>query len=215
MLGRSITINSLILVAFAIVTAGALATTFVFTADRIADQQRLAAEKALLEIIPRERHTNSMLDTFWQIPETLLVSLGLNEPAIAYVALNEDQPVAIILPSTAPDGYSGDIHTLIGINFDGTVAGVRVINHKETPGLGDKVDLNKSDWVLEFNSLSLSNPSLDDWKVKKDGGDFDQFTGATITPRAVVNRVKNTLLIFQDHKQQILSDLSLKQASKL
>ena len=93
---------------------------------------------------------------------------------------------ATILPATAPDGYSGSIDLVVGINVDGSIAGVRALSHRETPGLGDKVDIKKSDWILGFNTRSLADPLPAQWKVKKDKGVFDQFTGATITPRAVV-----------------------------
>jgi electron transport complex protein RnfG len=94
--------------------------------------------------------------------------------------------VAAIIPVTAPDGYTGAIDLIVGVNADGSIAGVRTLSHKETPGLGDKVDLKKSDWILGFNGRSLDNPKPRGWAVKKDKGVFDQFTGATITPRAVI-----------------------------
>lgn len=206
MLGRSISKNSLILAIFALVTAGLLALIFGLTEGKIKVQQQKAAEKALLEIIPRERHDNAMLETAWAIPTPLLEELGLKESASIHVALKENSAVAVIIPATAPDGYSGDIHMLVGIDINGIVAGVRILSHKETPGLGDKVDLNKSDWVLSFNERSLRNPIKARWKVKKDGGDFDQFTGATITPRAVVKQVKHVLEFFQAHQDAIFSE---------
>jgi electron transport complex protein RnfG len=103
-----------------------------------------------------------------------------------YIARQQGVAVAVIIPVTAPDGYSGEIDLIVGVNADGSIAGVRALRHKETPGLGDKVDLNKSDWILGFNGRSLGNPELSGWAVKKDKGIYDQFTGATITPRAVV-----------------------------
>ncbi len=94
---------------------------------------------------------------------------------------------------------------LVGIYNDGTLAGVRVINHKETPGLGDKIDASRSDWIKQFEGLSLENPSSAKWKVKKDGGAFDQFTGATITPRAVVRAVKGSLEYFKNHREALFA----------
>jgi Na+-translocating ferredoxin:NAD+ oxidoreductase subunit G len=96
-----------------------------------------------------------------------------------------------------PDGYAGPIQLLVSVLRDGTVGGVRVLFHHETPGLGDKIEERKSDWVLSFDGKSLSNPTLEGWAVKRDGGEFDQFTGATITPRAIVQAVKNTLIYVQ------------------
>ena len=101
--------------------------------------------------------------------------------------------IGVILPATARDGYSGDIRALIGVRLDGSVAGVRVVAHRETPGLGDKVDLRKSDWILDFNERSLTNPVLSGWNVEKEGGVFDQFTGATVTPRAVILATRRAL----------------------
>jgi electron transport complex protein RnfG len=196
MLGRSISRNSLLLALFAVVTTLLIAGTYLQTRDRIALSQRQAEERALLEIIPASRHDNSMLD------DTLPISagtLGLRTDKKIYLAIRDGKTVAVIIPATAADGYSGDIDLIIGVNRDGTVAGVRVLSHKETPGLGDKVDLKKSDWVLGFNGRSLSNPDLPDWAVKKDKGAFDQFTGATITPRAVVG---TTLAVLQYAKAQ-------------
>ena len=106
------------------------------------------------------------------------------------------------MSSIAPNGYNGPIHLLVGIKADGTLAGVRVVKHRETPGLGDVVEISRSDWILGFNDRSLSKPDEKGWKVKRDGGIFDQFTGATITPRAVVKAVHNALLYFE--KNQVI-----------
>ncbi len=204
MLGKSISKNSFILGLFAIITAGILAATFLSTKDKIAQAEKRAAQKALLEIVPRNAHDNDMLATTWEIPENDLATLGLSEASVAHIATLNNAPVAVILPSTAPDGYSGAIKLIIGINMDGSIAGVRTLAHKETPGLGDKVDINKNDWILSFNGTSLQKPTLENWAVKKDGGEFDQFTGATITPRAVVQRVKRTLQYFEENKHKIV-----------
>lgn len=206
MLTKSIIRNSTILGAFALVTAATLAFTYSSTEERIAEQELKAAREALNEIIDESRHDNDLLNTLWPIPSDLLAELGLKESGSANIATKDGKPVAIILPSTAPDGYSGDIKLLVGINLDGTIAGVRALSHKETPGLGDKVDENKSDWIYGFEGRSLFQPEISRWKVKKDGGDFDQFTGATITPRAVVKRVKNTLEFYQSKQHLIFAN---------
>lgn len=206
MLGKSISRNSITLSIFALVTAGILAVIFTATNERIALQEKIAAEKALLEIIPRVRHDNDMLASTWDIPIALAHALSLAERASIHIATSNNRPIAAIIPSVAPDGYSGAIKMLVGINIDGTIAGVRVVHHKETPGLGDKVDLAKSSWILGFNDRSLTAPEKAGWKVKKDGGEFDQFTGATITPRAVVQQVQKTLLFFEQHKQEIFNE---------
>ena len=185
MLGQSISRNSLLLALFAVATTLLIAATYLGTRDLIADQIRKAEERALLEIVSRERHDNAMLDDTVPVgPDA--EGLGLEQDRQIYIARMGDEPVAAIIPVVAPDGYTGTIEMIVGVNRDGTVAGVRVLVHRETPGLGDKVDIKKSDWILDFNGRSLDNPTLEGWAVKKDGGVFDQFTGATITPRAVV-----------------------------
>lgn len=196
-LGTSIGKNSLILGAFALITAAVLATTQAVTAPRIAEAERKAAAQALLEIVPADRHNNDMLLDTLSIPEPYWEALGLKAGGEINLARLDSAPVAAIIPAIAPDGYSGDIKLIIGINQDGSIAGVRVLSHNETPGLGDKVDLKKSDWVLSFNDRSLENPKPEEWAVSKDGGVFDQFTGATITPRAVVNAVKRALETYE------------------
>ncbi len=202
MLGQSMTRNSVLLALFALGTTALIASTYLLTKDDIALQMRQAEEKALLEIIPRSRHDNEMLD------DTVLVGpqskgLGLREEKRIYVARQKGSVVAVIIPVVAPDGYSGDIDMIVGINSDETIAGVRVLGHKETPGLGDNAELKKSDWVLGFDGRSLSNPTLDGWAVKKDKGIFDQFTGATITPRAVVAATLRALQFAQANRNSL------------
>lgn len=204
MLGKSIANNSVLLGIFALVTAGVLATTKFATNDRIAASERAAAQKALLQIVPLERHNNDMLLDTYPIDPQYWAELGLKKGGEINIARDKNDIVAAIVPAVAPDGYSGNISMMVGINIDGTLAGVRIISHKETPGLGDKVDLKKSDWVLDFNGKSLRYPQPDQWAVKKDGGDFDAFTGATITPRAVVGAVKRCLEFFEKIKPSLL-----------
>ena len=203
MLGQSIRFNSWVLGLFALITAALLAFTHLSTKDRIAEAKREVEKRALLEIVPLERHNNDLLVDTLEIPAAYWPTLGIDGGNIN-IARDGNKLVAIIVPAVAPDGYSGDIQMIIGINVDGTVAGVRVISHSETPGLGDKVDLNKDDWILSFNGKSLTNPKPDGWKVKKDKGDFDQFTGATITPRAVVQQVFKSLQYYKEDKARLL-----------
>ena len=202
MLRKSIGFNSFVLAAFALITATLLAGTYLGTRDKIAESERHAAEKALLEIIPKDRHSNDMLLDTIAIPRKFWGALGLKQGGELNIARQAGKIEALIIPAIAPDGYSGDIRLITGVNMDGTVAGVRVLTHSETTGLGDKIDIKKSDWILNFNHKSLSQPVISRWRVKKDGGDFDQFTGATITPRAVVAQVKRILEYFvQDQKR--------------
>ncbi|MFK8047871.1 MAG: electron transport complex subunit RsxG [Halioglobus sp.] len=207
MLSQSISRNSILLAVFAVCTTLLISGTYLLTKDRIALAQREAEEKALLQIVPVSRHNNSMLDDIIAVgPAT--DGLGLKTSKQIYLARQDDKVIAAIIPVTAADGYSGDIDLIVGINADRTIAGIRALAHKETPGLGDKVDLNKSDWILSFNGKSLSNPILEKWAVKKDKGEFDQFTGATITPRAVVGATLRTLQYAQANYEQIFKPAS-------
>ena len=208
MIFQSMGKNSLLLAVFALITAFILASTDRLTQDRIAQSERLAAQKALFEIIPLERHNNDLLLDTQPIPEQYWATLGLESGGDVHIARLDGQPVAAIIPSITPEGYSGDIAMIVGVNFDGSVAGVRVVEHKETPGLGDKVDLRKSDWILSFNGKSLSKPEPSAWNVKKEQGEFDQFTGATITPRAVIHQIAKTLQYFSQDKERLLNKLN-------
>ena len=200
-ISRSMLKNALVLGLFAIGTVGTVALLQQGTAERIANAEREAQVRALAEILPADSYDNHLLDNRIELnaPE-----LGHRSPQSAYLALKGGEPSALILPVTAPDGYSGAIHLLVGIFADGRLAGVRVLSHKETPGLGDKIELAKSDWVRSFEGKSLTDPGEDGWAVKKDRGDFDQFAGATITPRAVVKAVHGALRYFDTHRAQLL-----------
>jgi len=201
-ISRSMLKNSLVLGLFAIATVGLVAVLQQVTAERIATAERDAQVRALSEILPQGSYDNHLLDNSIELHDPLL---GSKSPQAAYIALKDGKPSAIILRATAPDGYSGAIQLLIGIQADGRLAGVRVLNHRETPGLGDKIELAKSAWIRSFEGKSLAAPSGDGWAVKKDRGEFDQFAGATITPRAVVKAVHKALQYFDAHKQQLFA----------
>jgi electron transport complex protein RnfG len=203
MLLESISRNSILLGLFAVATTAVIAGTFLNTQSAIEENIRNAEKRALLEIVPRQRHDNSMLDDFMTVNDEQ--QLGLRSEKKLYIAKKSGSVVAIIIPATARDGYTGDIDLIVGINTDGTVAGVRVLSHRETPGLGDKVDYKKSQWVDGFIGRSLLNPLKEQWAVKRDGGEFDQFTGATITPRAVTKAVKQALEYYHSHQGDYIS----------
>lgn len=200
--GRSVVRNSLILGLFAMATVGLIAVTQISTAPRIAEEQRRVQMSALNEILPHDQHDNDLLADGFEVSDREL--LNLPRPAMAYRGRVDGEVVAVILPVVAPDGYSGRIDLLVGVRANGELAGVRALNHRETPGLGDKIELAKSDWVLSFNGKSLQVPAPAGWAVRKDGGEFDQFTGATITPRAVIQAVYRALEYFAAHRQQLL-----------
>ena len=188
----SIGLGGTVLALFAAITSLAIGWTYLGTQTEIELAVRRAEARQLMEIFPADTHDNELVeDTFVLEAETSL--LGLREERQGYRIRQGERVIGVILPATARDGYSGDIRTLVGIRNDGSVAGVRVVAHKETPGLGDKVDLRKSPWILGFNDRSLNNPNLGDWTVVKDGGAFDQFTGATVTPRAVILATRRAL----------------------
>ena len=122
-----------------------------------------------------------------------------------YRARREGRPVAAVLTAVAPDGYNGAIRLLVGVRRDATVAGVRVVSHRETPGLGDFIEAEKSDWVAQFEDRSLGDPPAERWRVRRDGGAFEALTGATITPRAVVGAVRKALIYFRDRREALFA----------
>ncbi|MBK1718905.1 electron transport complex subunit RsxG [Thiocystis violacea] len=172
----------------------ALAATLLVVADRLT-REPIALRHAedmnasLAQVIPPERHDNDLL------ANTLTLTDAAGTPVTIYRALLGGQVTAVAFQVTG-QGYAGEIGVMLGLAVDGKVLGARVLSHKETPGLGDKIEVAKDDWILAFTGLSLGDPSSERWAVKKDGGDFDQFSGATITPRAVVRALKGGLEFF-------------------
>ena len=201
--GKNTLMGALALAAFGLIASALVAITFEGTKERIAENEKQALLKGLYEIIPPTRMNNDIYNDFITVQAAGLGYRG--QLATIYRARHNEAPVAAILNVVAPDGYSGAIKMLVGINFDGSIAGVRIIDHKETPGLGDAIDLRKSDWIKGFDHLSLRQPTPEQWKVKKDGGEFDQFTGATITPRAVVKAVYKSLEYYEKYLHQIFA----------
>jgi len=179
---------------FALIFIFLLAFTYEQTRERIAIQEQLRLEAQLKEILVAGSYDNE--------PATDVLEIE-GEKRTVYRARLQGQPVAALFKTVAKDGYSGSIYLLVGIKPNGELLGVRALAHRETPGLGDEIDLRRSDWVLDFNGRSLQNPMPNGWAVKKDGGVFDAFTGATITPRAVVGEVKKTLIYFQAHQHEL------------
>lgn len=219
-LSNSVARNAIGLALFAFITAGVIGVVQLTSADRIAKNIAEAQAKALYEITPKVSVDNDLLlDTLDLTTEKSKSAFNINllgpieTGATAHFAKKNGEVHTIIFPTVAPDGYTTQISLLVGVKLDGSISGVRIVEHKETPGLGDKVELKKSDWVLGFNETSLTSPSIKQWKVKKDGGEFDQFTGATITPRAVVGAVRRTLTFFNDHKDQLLASAPQSAAS--
>lgn len=197
---------------FATIGAAIVGLTYDNTLEDIKYNEKLTLLRKLNTILPSSSYDNELLkDVIELSPDTLL---GTIENSTAYRARKQEKPVAIVIPAIAPNGYNGPIHLLVGIYFDGSLAGVSVIKHRETPGLGDVVEASRSDWILGFNGKSLTNPDKKRWKVKRDGGDFDQFTGATITPRAVVQAVHSALLYFDKHHKVLFKPATLNDSKK-
>jgi Na+-translocating ferredoxin:NAD+ oxidoreductase subunit G len=200
--GRQITVTGLLLMVFAIIGGTMVGITYESTADKIADNKRRAMLRNLNQILPTSSYDNDL------ITDTLVLEaddrLGQEEKSIAYLAKKDNKIVAIVFSAIAPDGYNGAIKLLVGVNTSGTLAGVRVVYHNETPGLGDSLEAKRSNWIFDFNNKSLKDPDLSGWQVKRDGGVFDQFTGATITPRAVVKAVHHSLIYFDRNKDKLL-----------
>lgn len=188
---------------FAVIGTGMVATTFINTEAAIAENERQALLSSLHELVPPRLHDNEIDEDTLTLKDADL--LGSKKPVTAYQARKFGHPVAVILAATAPDGYNGDIKLLVAIDEYGLLLGVRVISHHETPGLGDSIDRERTDWIDSFTGYSLDNPGNLGWHVEKDGGIFDQFTGATITPRAVVKAVHKALQYFESHKDVLLT----------
>ena len=185
---------------FAILTAGLVAFVQMNTKERIIEQETRARLAALYALVPESYRDNDLLADSY----TLYKDQD-ETPHNVFLARSNNTVSAIILPWTAPDGYTAPIQLLVAIDIDGSLIGVRVVSHKETPGLGDKIELAKSNWILSFDERSLANTKQERWAVKKDGGAFDQLTGATITPRAVVSSVYEALKFFELHKTELLN----------
>ena len=170
------------------------------------EQEKLRVLQQLNAIVSTDSYNNDLLDDKIEISNEAFFRHPA--PVVVYRARMDDKPVAVLMIVTAPDGYNGDIRLLTAIDTTGTVLGVRVVSHRETPGLGDPIEIERSDWVLDFTGKSLLNPQGKSWAVKRDGGEFDQFTGATISPRAVVKAVHSTLLYFKANQKSLFETAS-------
>ncbi|MCZ6487074.1 MAG: electron transport complex subunit RsxG [Gammaproteobacteria bacterium] len=201
MSSREILLSGLFLWLFAVAGTTFVAVTENLARDPIIENERRVLLRNLNALLPAEKLDNDIVTDTLRIQASSL--LGTKDASLVYRARYQGEPVAAIFNSIAPNGYSGKIHLLVGVYYDGSIAGVRAVKHNETPGLGDAIEIQKSDWILDFNAKSLGNPHADQWLVKRDKGVYDQFTGATITPRAIVQAVKNTLLYYEQNAEII------------
>ncbi|MBA2816990.1 electron transport complex subunit RsxG [Candidatus Pantoea persica] len=186
--------NAVTLALFAVFTTGLTAVVNHVTKPTIVHQMALNQKNLLDQVVPTDLYDNKIQQECYLVSDP---ALGNSAPHALYLAHKQGQPVAVALETTAPNGYSGVIQMLVGADFHGKVLGVRVIEHHETPGLGDKIELRISDWINSFIGKVVHGADDKAFAVKKDGGEFDQFTGATITPRAVVNATKRTALLIE------------------
>ena len=198
--------SAALLALIAIIGTGLLAGIHALTEDRINTQQRKLVLQQLNQLIPAVAYDNALHEDVIEIRDPAYFKHS--DPLKVYRARLGLAPVAVVIKLVAPDGYNGDIHLLVGIWENETIAGVRVISHRETPGLGDPIEHQRSDWILGFDNTSLDSPSEKDWAVKRDGGAFEQFTGATITPRAVVEAVQRALTYYSSHSQDLFKQQS-------
>lgn len=201
--------NAALLGLIAVLGTALLASIYALTADRIADQQRRAVLVQLHQVLPTSAYDNALQDDLIEVREPEFFKT--DHPVQVYRARQDNRPAAAILNLVAPDGYNGDIRLLVAIYVDGTVSGVRVVEHRETPGLGDPIERQRSDWITAFEGRSLHNTPDPAWAVKRDGGVFDQFTGATISPRAVVEAVHRALAYFAANRDTLFEQEPLEQ----
>ena len=195
--------TALNLLFFTVIGTAILAFTFNITFERIAQSEETAKLKLINQVAPQSQYDNDLLKDTIIIAAN--VQLGTEQDTIAYRGRLKDRPSIFVLEAIAPDGYSGKISMLIAINYDGSVSGVSVVTHKETPGLGDYIDIAKNKWITLFAGVSHANHQEDGWKVKKDGGQIDYMAGATITPRAIAKAVHKALHYFEENRDKLFS----------
>lgn len=201
-LNQAVSKNARILAAFAIVCTAIVGFVHSLTKEQIVFQQQQELLRNLNSIIAKDSYNNVIYQDCAILPKQALNTVNSQK---IYRARYNNEPVAAALTTVAPDGYNGNIELLVAINVNGSVSGVRTLKHQETPGLGDKIEIIKSDWIKSFSNQHLANENDSRWLVKKDGGMFDQFTGATITPRAVVKAVKNAVIYFKAHQSELFA----------
>jgi len=189
--------NGAVLALFALACTSVVAITHSVTSERIAAQEQKQLLSIINQLLPAESHDNNIFESCKLLSNEEY--LGVTEPQRIFTATQSGIVTGYAVEGVAPDGYNGKMKLVVGISSDDSVTGVRVLTHQETPGLGDKVDYNKTQWVDDFIGSSLTEANERTWAVTKDGGDFDAFTGATITPRAVVKSVKNILTLYNEN----------------
>lgn len=200
-IARSTLQTAVNLVFFSVLATAVLASTYFMTHDAIVKSEEAEKMKLINQIVPSALFDNDIIQDTLTIPASEL--LGTEDNTIAYRARLHGEPAAVVLESVAPDGYSGRIALILAVRANGELAGVRVVAHKETPGLGDYIELPKNPWIKGFDGKSRAVYKDADWKVKKDGGQFDYMAGATITPRAIVKAVNKALVYYGENRDKL------------
>ncbi|WP_435627301.1 electron transport complex subunit RsxG [Candidatus Ferrigenium straubiae] len=194
--------TALNLLFFTLIGTAMLAWTFELTHEAIARSVEKEKLKLIAQIAPPAAYDNDIMKDTLQLAEDKL----LGGTSIVYRGRLNGQPSIAVLQAVAPDGYSGRINLIIAIRSDGRISGVRVVSHRETPGLGDYIEIGRSNWITGFNDASLENRKDGEWKVRKDGGSFDYRAGATITPRAIVKAVHKALQYYAQHRDELFAE---------
>ncbi|MDJ0938874.1 MAG: electron transport complex subunit RsxG [Woeseiaceae bacterium] len=200
---RSVLKSGLTLAAIAAVCTAMVAATYQVTEDQIAANEQAWLEQSLEPALSGVFFEGSVTESMLVIPAPH--ELPGPDDAIIYRVYSEGEPVAALFAVTARDGYAGPIRILLGVQYDGTVTGVRILEHRETPGLGDKIVSSRSDWVFQFDGRSLTDPEPASWALKVDGGEFDQLTGASVTPRAIIKAMRDTLIYFEANRDTVFA----------
>ncbi len=200
---KKISTTAVAMIIFSLAASTALSISYFITKSPIDESDAKAKRIFLNQVIPADLYDNNLVkDTISIEPSPML---GNKKNIDVYRAKKNNQVIAVIIESVAPDGYSGEIKTLVGIDKEDKILGVRVIAHKETPGLGDYIEIDKSQWIKNFDLKSLDKISEKQWAVKKDGGDFDYVSGATITPRAIIKSTYKCLLYVKENKKRLFT----------
>ncbi len=203
-MSRGTLLAAINLLVFTVVCTAMLAYTYSETRAPIAKSEEEEKLRLITQLLPADLFDNNVVRD--ALPLKAAALLGTSADSLAYRARLHGQPSAVVLEATAPDGYSGKIFLLVAIKASGEIAGVRVVSHRETPGLGDYIELGKSNWIRNFDGASQARYKDPDWKVKKDGGQFDYMAGATITPRAVIKAVHKALQYFEQNRDQLFAE---------
>jgi electron transport complex protein RnfG len=199
---RGVFRSGLTLAAIAAVCTALVAATYRLTSDRIAENARLLLERSLAPALGDTRYEGTLTGSALVVPPHALPGAG---PAVIYRVFSGGQPAAALFVVTAMEGYSGPIRLVLGVDTYGVVTGLRILEHRETPGLGDRIESGRSNWVAQFEGRSLGDPETRRWAIRGDGGEFDQLTGASITPRAVTKAVRDVLIYFAANREEVFS----------